>query len=111
MSFLDEAIYERENSIERNLFGSDNEGDGDDKKDGDSKVEEVEAKKIKRRISTQPRLNPEKLMSERGIKVIPDEFKNVKFLGKVGLSLEMEKVAKLQKCFFRVMKLLTWTPS
>lgn len=90
MSFLDEAIYERENSLEREVIDgdSDNEknpfdviGDSDDE-NKNAVVEKVEPKKVKRRISTQPRLNPEKLTGPRGIHKIEDEFKNVKFKGK-----------------------------
>lgn len=87
MSFLDEAIYERddrEGSIERQLFGEDQDVDENEKENAvDDGKEKVEAKKVKRRISTQPRLNPDKLMSDRGIKAIPDEFSDIQFKGKV----------------------------
>lgn len=92
MSFLDEVIYERDNSLEREVVDgdSDNEknpfdvvGDSDDEnKNGNGAKEVIEPKKIKRRISTQPRLNPEKLTGPRGIHKIEEEFKNVKFKGK-----------------------------
>lgn len=107
MSFLDEAIYERDrdNSLEREVIDGDsgNEknpfdvlGDSDDennKKDG--AVEKVEPKKTKRRISTQPRLNPEKLTGSRGIHKIEEEFKDVKFKGKGHETQDLDMVSHI----------------
>lgn len=109
MSFLDEAIYERENSLEREVIDgdSDNEknpfdvvGDSDDE-NKNAIVEKVEPKKVKRRISTQPRLNPEKLTGPRGIHKIEDEFDNVKFKGKGHEVQDLDMVS----CFISIKSL------
>lgn len=103
MSFLDEAIYERDNSIEREVIDGDSgnernpfdvlgDSDEENKKDG-GVVEKVVPKKTKRRVSTQPRLNPEKLTGPRGIHKIEDEFKNVKFRGKGHEAKDLDMVS------------------
>lgn len=104
MSFLDEAIYERDNSLEREVIdGDDNpfgvvgsdDDDDDENKKNDEVVEKVEPKKVHRRVSTQPRLNPEKLTGPRGIHKIEDEFKNVKFKGKGHETQDLDLVRKI----------------
>ncbi|XP_063710039.1 protein TIPIN homolog [Culicoides brevitarsis] len=105
MSFLDEAIYERDQSLEREVVDGDSDNEknpydvvGDDSDDENKKpgevVEKVEPKKTKRRVSTQPRLNPEKLTGPRGIHKIEDEFKDVKFKGKGYEKQDLDMIMK-----------------
>lgn len=105
MSFLDEAIYERENSLEREVIdgqsGDENDGrdpfdvlglgDGDGDGKPTSEKIELEAKKIKRRVNV-VRLNPEKLTGPRGIHKIENEFKDVKYKGKGHEKEDLDKV-------------------